>query len=103
MHTQADPSAVGWGGSIRRVTPLRWLRETSSRQVPDWMRNGGVVGVFAVLIFFRLVLGYGWLETVAVGVIVGVSLASLAKIIWAAANPLAPYDDPTDGERLRED
>jgi hypothetical protein len=60
------------------------------------MRNGGVVGVIAILFFFREVVGFGWLQTIAVSAIVGVCLASIAKLIWAAANPLSTSDDIFD-------
>jgi len=63
------------------------------------MRNGGVVAMFGILIFLRL-LGFGWLETILVGLVVGVGLASVAKLIWAAANPLSEYDAQ---ERRQED
>lgn len=82
-------------GGVRYDLPvplLRWLRETSTREVPDWMRNGGVVGVFGILILLRF-LGFGWLETILVAMVVGVGLASVAKLIWAAANPLSEDDD----------
>lgn len=80
------------------MTLLEWLRETSRRQVPDWMRYSGVALVFVILFVFRSVLGMTWIETIVLGGIVGAGAAALAKVIWAKAVPLSEAD--TLGHRL---
>jgi hypothetical protein len=60
------------------------------------MVYGGVVGIFAIFVFIRVAFALGGLETTVLAAVVGVCLASVAKIIWAAANPLSQSDDSDD-------
>jgi hypothetical protein len=94
------------------VRLLRWLRETAGRQVPEGWYYRGIGLALAVLFVFRYVLGFGWLQAIVLGSIVAAALASIAKLVWAAANPLSesdigdsydigPFDDGLDSEALR--
>ena len=56
----------------------------------------GVVIVVGVLVLFHYVLGFGWVQTMGLGLVTGVAIASVAKLIWAAANPVSDSDDPLD-------
>lgn len=56
----------------------------------------GVGIVVGVLVLFHYVLGFGWVETTVLGLVTGVVIASVAKLIWAVANPISDSDDHPD-------
>jgi len=71
---------------------VRWLRQTASRQVPQWLLYLGVVTSLLVLAVLHYVFLFEWLPAMAMGLILGVVIASALKLIWAAMNPVSDSD-----------
>jgi hypothetical protein len=75
---------------------VRWLRETASRQVPQWLLYIGVFVALGLMVLSQSILRFDLLQAMAFGLVVGVAIAYVGKLIWAAANPLSDSDDLAD-------
>lgn len=78
------------------VSLVRWLRETMSRQVPRWMLYAGVAFALGVLILLQYVVRLGWLQSMVLAMVLAIPVLSVAKLVWAAANPLPDSEDRLD-------
>jgi hypothetical protein len=68
---------------------MEWLRVTARRTTPMWLRVVTVVIVVAVFLVVRSLVDLTVIQAALVGGITAGIIATVAKLVWAAMNPLS--------------